>query len=110
MKLGAAVQDGLESGFLVIGQGVRVAAEPVRDAADGGRGWRQRLPGRAVPGEVVADDGVAALVAEILDRGRRPAGRRSGPFGGCLSEAVGRGRSEGLVQPASEKHYKSGHK
>jgi hypothetical protein len=45
----------------------RTAAEPVRDVADGGRRRRERLPGWAVPGEVVADDGVAAVVAEGLD-------------------------------------------
>ena len=57
LEFGAAVQDGLEAGFLVLGQGVRAAAEPVRDVADGGRGRRQRLLCGAVPGEVVADDG-----------------------------------------------------
>jgi hypothetical protein len=57
----------LRPGLLVLGQGVRAAGEPVRDVADGGRGRRQRLPGGAVPGEVVADDGVAAVVAEGLD-------------------------------------------
>ncbi len=56
-----------EAGLLVLGQGVGAAAEPVRDVADGRRGRRQRLPRGAVPGEVVADDGIAAVVAEGLD-------------------------------------------
>jgi hypothetical protein len=42
LELGAAVQDGLEPGALVLGQGVRAAAEPVRDVADDGRGRRKR--------------------------------------------------------------------
>ena len=36
-EFGAAFQDDLEAGFLVFGQGVRAAAEPVRDVADGRR-------------------------------------------------------------------------
>jgi hypothetical protein len=67
LEFGAAVQDRLEAGLLVLGQGVRAAAEPARDVADGGRGRRKRFPGWAVPAEVAADDGVAAVVAEGLD-------------------------------------------
>jgi hypothetical protein len=57
LELGAAVQDRPEPGLLVLGQGVLAAAEPVRDVADGGRGRGQRLPGWAVPAEVVATTG-----------------------------------------------------
>jgi hypothetical protein len=45
LELGAAVQDRLEAGLLVLGRGVGAAAEPVRDVADGGRGRGQPLPG-----------------------------------------------------------------
>ena len=38
LQFGAALQDRLESELLVFGQGVRVAGQPVRDFADGGRG------------------------------------------------------------------------
>jgi hypothetical protein len=37
LQFGAAVEDGLEQGLLVLGQGVGVAGEPVRDVADGRR-------------------------------------------------------------------------
>ena len=72
LQFGAAVQDGLEPGPLVFGQGVRVAGEPVRDVADGRRGRRQRRSGGLVPGEVVADDGIAAVVAECPDLVEEP--------------------------------------
>ena len=58
-----ALSRGFSSSVRVSGRRV----EPVRDVADGGRGRRQRFPGGALPGEVVADDGVAAVVAEGLD-------------------------------------------
>jgi hypothetical protein len=67
LEFGAAAEDGFEPGPLVLGDGVRAAGEPAGDVADGRRGRRQRFPGGAVPGEVVADDGVAAVVAERLD-------------------------------------------
>jgi hypothetical protein len=67
LEFGAAAEDGFEPGPLVLGEGVRAAGEPAGDVADGRRGRRQRFPGGAVPGEVVADDGVAAVVAERLD-------------------------------------------
>jgi hypothetical protein len=50
---GAAVQDGPEPGFLVLGQGVPAAGQPVRDVPDGRRGLRQRRPGGAGLVEVV---------------------------------------------------------
>jgi hypothetical protein len=75
------VQDRREAGFLVLGQGVRAAAEPVRDVADGGRGRWQRFPGGAVPGEVVADDGVAAVVAEGLDLAEQTGDAAAGTVG-----------------------------
>lgn len=67
LQLGAAVQDGREPGFLVLGQGVRAAGQPVRNVPDGGRGLGKRCPRGADLVEVVADDGVAAVVAEVAD-------------------------------------------
>jgi hypothetical protein len=66
-ELGAAVQQGLELTALVVGEGVRVAGEPAGDVPDGGRGRRQRRLGGAALVEVVADDGVAAVLAELAD-------------------------------------------
>ena len=67
LEFGAAVQDGLESGALVLGQVVRPAAEPVRDVPDGRRGLAERCFLRAGAVEEAADDGVAAVVAESFD-------------------------------------------
>jgi hypothetical protein len=54
-------------GLLVLGQGVGAAAEPVSDVPDGRRGLAKRCFLRAGPVEVVADEGVAAAVAQRLD-------------------------------------------
>jgi hypothetical protein len=43
-----------------------VAGEPEGDIPDGGRGCGQWRPGGLLLVEVVADDGVAAVVAEFL--------------------------------------------
>ena len=66
-ELGAAFQDGLEPGPLVVGERARAAGDPACDLPDGRRGRWQRRPGGAVLGKVVADDGVAAVVAERGD-------------------------------------------
>jgi len=98
LEFGAAVQDGFELEFLVLGQGVGAAAEPVRDVADGGRGRGQWLPGGAVAGEVVADDGVAAVVAEGLDLEEQPPDAAVGAVGVLVQ--VGLERVE-LARPRS---------
>ena len=67
LQFRTAGEDGLEPGLLVLGQGFRAAGQPARDLADGGRGLGQRGLCGAVLVEVVADDGVAAVVAEGLD-------------------------------------------
>jgi hypothetical protein len=67
VQFGAAVQDGLELGALVLGEVVGAAAEPVGDVPDGRRGLAERCLLRAGAVEVAADDGVAAVVAEGLD-------------------------------------------
>ena len=85
LQLGAAVQDGLEPGLLVLGQGVRAAAEPVGDVPDGRRRLAERCFLRADLVEVVADDGVAAVVAEGFDLVEQ-AGEAAVSFAGVLVE------------------------
>ena len=64
LKFGAASQQGLELGLLVFGQGIGMAGEPAGDLPDGRWRRRGRRCGGAVLLTVVADDGVAAVIAE----------------------------------------------
>jgi hypothetical protein len=67
LQLGAAFEDGIEPGPVVLGEGVRVAGDPAGDVPDGRRGRRQRFLSGPAPAEVVADDGIAAGVAALPD-------------------------------------------